>query len=120
MVDSGRSRASLRQNGDKSPRIRLGGRGHGVADARPRRTRLWTLNTPRVPEGIDDAKVRNYLLDEHGIEISGGFGPLAGKIFRIGTMGTSSNDADIRRTLEALRQALRLQGYEPKVAAGKA
>lgn len=86
----------------------------------PEGHRLWTLNTPLVPEGIDDGKVRNYLLDEHGIEISGGFGPLAGKIFRIGTMGTSSNDADIRRTLEALGQALRLQGFEPKVAAGKA
>ena len=34
--------------------------------------RLWTLNTPRVPEGIDEAKVRQWLLDERGIEISGG------------------------------------------------
>jgi len=49
--------------------------------------RLPTLNTPRVPEGVDDARVRKQLLDEHGIEIAGGFGPLAGKIFRIGVMG---------------------------------
>jgi alanine-glyoxylate transaminase/serine-glyoxylate transaminase/serine-pyruvate transaminase len=40
-----------------------------------------------VPEGVDDALVRRALLSEHGIEIAGGFGPLAGKIFRIGIMG---------------------------------
>ena len=60
--------------------------------------RLWTLNTPRVPAGVDDAKVRAYLLESHGIEIAGGFGPLAGKVFRIGTMGYGSTprerDAD--------------------------
>ena len=41
--------------------------------------RLWTLNTPRIPEGVDDAKVRQYLLEQRNIEIAGGFGPLAGQ-----------------------------------------
>src|SRR5208282_335228 len=41
--------------------------------------RIWNLNTPRVPQGVDDAKVRTTLLKENGIEIAGGFGPLAGK-----------------------------------------
>jgi alanine-glyoxylate transaminase/serine-glyoxylate transaminase/serine-pyruvate transaminase len=54
--------------------------------------RLPTLNTPRVPEGVDDAEVRKQLLDRHGIEIAGGFGPLAGKIFRIGIMGPLANE----------------------------
>jgi hypothetical protein len=49
--------------------------------------RLWTLNTPRLPSGVDDAKVRGYLLERFGMEIAGGFGPLAGKVLRIGTMG---------------------------------
>jgi alanine-glyoxylate transaminase/serine-glyoxylate transaminase/serine-pyruvate transaminase len=49
--------------------------------------RIPHLNTVRVPEGVDDALVRRALLSEHGIEIAGGFGPLAGKIFRIGIMG---------------------------------
>ncbi|MDR3683787.1 MAG: alanine--glyoxylate aminotransferase family protein, partial [Geothrix sp.] len=53
----------------------------------PEGHRIWNLNTPRIPEGVDDAKVRAILLKEHGIEIAGGFGPLAGKIFRIGLMG---------------------------------
>ena len=41
--------------------------------------RIPHLNTPRVPEGVDDAKVRKYLLEKNGIEIAGGFGPLAGR-----------------------------------------
>ncbi len=81
--------------------------------------RLWTLNTPRVPEGIDDAKVRDYLLRERNIEISGGFGPLAGKIFRIGLMGYGSTAENVLTALEALEAALRQQGYRP-AASGRA
>jgi alanine-glyoxylate transaminase/serine-glyoxylate transaminase/serine-pyruvate transaminase len=78
-----------------------------VADAA---NRLWTLNTPRVPEGIDDVKVRKYLLDERGIEISGGFGPLAGKVFRIGLMGYGSQAENVGLMLDALKDALKQQG----------
>jgi alanine-glyoxylate transaminase/serine-glyoxylate transaminase/serine-pyruvate transaminase len=73
--------------------------------------RLWTLNTPRVPQGVDDAKVRQYLLDERGIEISGGFGPLAGKVFRIGLMGYGSTAENVLLILEALGSALKHVGY---------
>jgi alanine-glyoxylate transaminase / serine-glyoxylate transaminase / serine-pyruvate transaminase len=75
--------------------------------------RLWTLNTPCVPAGIDDAQVRGWLLKERGIEIAGGFGPLAGKVFRIGLMGTGSEAANVLLVLEALESALRLQGFSP-------
>jgi alanine-glyoxylate transaminase/serine-glyoxylate transaminase/serine-pyruvate transaminase len=75
--------------------------------------RLWTLNTPRVPEGVDDAQVRQYLLAERGIEIAGGFGPLAGKVFRIGLMGHGSRAENVLLALEALAAALKRQGYEP-------
>lgn len=75
--------------------------------------RLWTLNTVRVPPGIDDAKVRQYLLQERGIEIAGGFGPLAGKIFRIGTMGYGSTAENVLLILRELEAALKLQGYQP-------
>jgi len=68
--------------------------------------RLWTLNTPRVPEGVDDAGIRKQLLDEDGIEIAGGFGPLAGKIFRIGLMGHSSTAENATIILEKLAGAL--------------
>src|SRR5271166_408061 len=69
--------------------------------------RLWTLNTPRVPEGVDDAKVRAWLLEKRGIEIAGGFGPLAGKVFRIGLMGYGSTSDNVRFVLEALGEALK-------------
>jgi len=75
--------------------------------------RLWTLNTPRVPEGVDDGKVRQYLLEERSIEIAGGFGPLAGKVFRIGLMGYGSSAENVLLVLEALESALKRQGYAP-------
>jgi alanine-glyoxylate transaminase/serine-glyoxylate transaminase/serine-pyruvate transaminase len=75
--------------------------------------RLWTLNTPRVPDGVDDAQARQYLLAERGIEIAGGFGPLAGKVFRIGLMGHGSRGENVLLVLEALADALKRQGYDP-------
>ena len=47
----------------------------------------------RVPEGVDEAGVRAQLLDEHGIEIMAAFGPLRGRVWRIGTMGTNARAA---------------------------
>src|SRR5574340_148153 len=90
----------------------------------PAANRLWTLNTPLVPEGIDDAKVRARLLNERGIEIAGGFGPLAGKVFRIGLMGHGSSEENVFIILDALEKALRAEGYRSgeagRVAAEKA
>jgi len=79
----------------------------------PAGDRLWTLNTPRVPLGVDEAKVRQYLLQERSIEIAGGFGPLAGQIFRIGTMGCGSTPENVLLILRELEAALRLEGYKP-------
>jgi alanine-glyoxylate transaminase/serine-glyoxylate transaminase/serine-pyruvate transaminase len=75
--------------------------------------RLWTLNTPRVPAGVDDAKVRAWLLEQFGMEIAGGFGPLAGKVFRIGTMGYGSTPENVMLILESLEAALKQQGFSP-------
>jgi alanine-glyoxylate transaminase/serine-glyoxylate transaminase/serine-pyruvate transaminase len=75
--------------------------------------RLWSLNTPRVPEGIQDVKVRARLVAETGIDILGGFGPLAGRIFRVGLMGASSIEENVLAVLEGLEAALRAEGYQP-------
>ena len=69
--------------------------------------RIWNLNTPRVPEGVNEAKVRAYLLEKHGIEIAGGFGPLAGKIFRIGIMGPLATDDGVDRFLAKFDEAMK-------------
>jgi alanine-glyoxylate transaminase/serine-glyoxylate transaminase/serine-pyruvate transaminase len=72
----------------------------------PEGHRLWTLNTPRVPDGVDEPRIRKTLLEKHGIEIAGGFGPLAGKILRIGSMGEGANEEPVCAVLAALRDAL--------------
>jgi len=69
--------------------------------------RIPHLNTVRVPEGVDDLAVRKRLLADEGIEIAGGFGPLAGKIFRIGLMGPLATADNTRFFLDAFAKAVR-------------
>jgi alanine-glyoxylate transaminase / serine-glyoxylate transaminase / serine-pyruvate transaminase len=73
--------------------------------------RIWTLNTVCVPQGVDDAKVRARLLDEQGIEIPGGFGPLAGKVFRVGIMGPLATEDNVNFLLREFQKALNAEGY---------
>ncbi len=68
--------------------------------------RIPSLTTCRVPEGFDEASLRAALRDEYNIEIAGGFGPLAGKIWRIGLMGESSRHEYVTLLLAALRELL--------------
>jgi alanine-glyoxylate transaminase/serine-glyoxylate transaminase/serine-pyruvate transaminase len=68
--------------------------------------RLPQLNAVRIPEGVEDAPVRRRLLDEFGIEIGAGLGALAGKIWRIGLMGTNSRPEAVDQILAALRTIL--------------
>jgi alanine-glyoxylate transaminase/serine-glyoxylate transaminase/serine-pyruvate transaminase len=81
----------------------------GLSLLAPKSERLWTLNAVRVPEGVDEAAVRRHLLEEFGIEIGAGLGPLAGKIWRIGLMGASSTPRLIALLLGALDSALAAQ-----------
>ena len=78
----------------------------------PEEYRIWNLNTPQVPEGVDDAKVRATLLHDHGIEIAGGFGPLAGKVFRIGLMGPLATSEHVQDFLAKFGDALHGAGYK--------
>ena len=68
--------------------------------------RLTTLTTARLPDGLDEASLRRRLLLEFNIEIAGGFGPLAGKIWRIGLMGHSSRIENVVCLLGALQDLL--------------
>jgi alanine-glyoxylate transaminase / serine-glyoxylate transaminase / serine-pyruvate transaminase len=77
----------------------------------PEPERLWTLNAVRVPDGIDEATVRRQLLDEFAIEIGAGLGPLAGRIWRVGLMGSGSTLANVLLFLTALEHVLRKSGY---------
>jgi alanine-glyoxylate transaminase / serine-glyoxylate transaminase / serine-pyruvate transaminase len=78
----------------------------------PEGHRIWNLNTVKVPAGVDDAKVRATLLNDHGIEIAGGFGQLAGKIFRIGIMGPLATPEHVNDFLDKFSAALKGAGYQ--------
>jgi alanine-glyoxylate transaminase/serine-glyoxylate transaminase/serine-pyruvate transaminase len=77
----------------------------------PEAHRIPTLNTVSVPKGVDEAKVRKRLLDDPGIEIAGGFGPLAGKVFRIGIMGPLATEDNVQFFLKEFGKALKAEGY---------
>jgi alanine-glyoxylate transaminase/serine-glyoxylate transaminase/serine-pyruvate transaminase len=72
----------------------------------PAEYRLPTLTTVRVPDGVDELKVRQQLLVDYNVEISGGLGELKGKIWRIGLMGYSSRQENIVLLLGALEKLL--------------
>lgn len=62
---------------------------------------LSSLLCVRVPDGADEAAVRGRLLAAHGIEVSGGLGPLAGRVWRIGVMGEGARIEPQARLVEA-------------------
>jgi len=65
--------------------------------------RLPMLNAVVIPNGVNDAKFRSNLLQKHTIEIGGGLGPLAGKIWRIGLMGHTAYPHNVERVLESIK-----------------
>jgi alanine-glyoxylate transaminase/serine-glyoxylate transaminase/serine-pyruvate transaminase len=68
--------------------------------------RLISLNAVRIPAGVDEKAVRERLLTKHKIEIGAGLGPLAGRIWRIGLMGSGATVANAQRVVTALAEAL--------------
>jgi alanine-glyoxylate transaminase / serine-glyoxylate transaminase / serine-pyruvate transaminase len=80
--------------------------------------RLPTVTSVMIPGAVDDAKVRNQLLDEFNIEIAGGLGPLKGKIWRVGLMGYSSQKPNVLLFLAALEKTLLDQGFRVPSGAG--
>lgn len=68
---------------------------------------LWPLLAVTLPDGVDGAVLRGALLADHGIEISVGLGPLAGKVFRIGVMGEGARPEPQERLVSALAQLMK-------------
>lgn len=69
-------------------------------------SRLPQLNSVLIPEGVDDAAVRTALLKNYNLEIGAGLGALAGKVWRIGLMGTASTQRNVMLCLDALENTL--------------
>ena len=66
----------------------------------PESLRLASLTTVRIPQGVDGKAFSLHLLNNHGIEVGGGLGDLAGQVWRIGLMGYNSTEANVDRLLE--------------------
>ncbi len=92
----------------------------GLSLLPPAGERLWTLNTVRVPAGVDEAAVRRTLLNSFNIEVGAGLGPLAGKIWRVGLMGASSTHQTLLQFLAALEESHVLSGHTVPAGAGVA
>ena len=84
----------------------------GLSMLVPEGERLPMLNAIRIPEGADDVKVRKTLLNDFGVEIGGGLGDLAGKVWRVGLMGHASRKKNVVLFLSALEIILRSQGVK--------
>lgn len=78
--------------------------------------RLPQLNAVMVPDGVDEAAVRSFLLSRWDLEIGAGLGPLKGRIWRIGLMGASASAWHVRLCLTALCDALADQGFQAPAA----
>ncbi len=71
-----------------------------------REFRLPTLTTVRIPEGVDGKAIARKLLTEYNIEIGGGLGELAGKVWRVGLMGYNSRPENVDKLVETLKEVL--------------
>ena len=79
--------------------------------------RLPMLNTITIPEGADDVSVRKALLQRFSIEIGGGLGALAGKVWRVGLMGHTARERNVLLFVSALETILKTQGVAVKPGA---
>jgi (S)-ureidoglycine-glyoxylate aminotransferase len=71
-----------------------------------------------IPDGVVGDEVRGAMLEDHGIEIGTSFGPLHGRVWRIGTMGYNARKDTVVRTLAALEHCLRRAGHAVPQGAG--
>ncbi|MDP4098721.1 alanine--glyoxylate aminotransferase family protein [Paenibacillus sp. P96] len=81
-------------------------------------SKLPVVTCPQIPEGIDGEQVRSMLLHEFGIEIASSFGPLKGRIWRVGTMGFSCRQTNVLQVIGALEAVLLRCGF--RLPAGEA
>ncbi len=98
--------------------LRAGLEALGVRYAVPAERRLPMLNAVHIPQSVDDKQVRGRLLNEFGIEIGGGLGPMAGKTWRIGLMGEAACPRNVLLFLAAMETCLKEQGCPVASGAG--
>jgi alanine-glyoxylate transaminase/serine-glyoxylate transaminase/serine-pyruvate transaminase len=90
--------------------LRAGLEAMGINFVVAEQDRLPQLNAVTIPEGADDATVRGKLLQDYNLEIGAGLGALAGKVWRIGLMGSACNMKNIEYCLDSLDEVLTEMG----------
>jgi alanine-glyoxylate transaminase/serine-glyoxylate transaminase/serine-pyruvate transaminase len=98
--------AAWRRHGECGAALQAGLAKMGLELWAPEGHRLPQLTTVLVPDGVDDVAVRRTLLERYGIEIGGGVGPWAGKVWRIGCMGHTARLRNVTLLLAALAETL--------------
>lgn len=98
--------------------IQAGIEAMGLSIYGERTSKMATVTPIIAPEGMDTARVQAHLLDWFGVEIAASFGPLKGKIWRIGNMGFSSRRENVLHVLGAFEAVLAAEGAPIEV--GKA
>ena len=119
MVDEGPPArfARHRLHGD-ALRAGLAAMGLSFFGHEPPAHRLPFIAPVLVPDGVDELRVRRRLVEDFGLEIGAAFGPLQGRIWRIGTMGYSARRQNVLLCLAALESVLRREGHAAPAGAG--
>ena len=113
-IDQGVARHAL-----TSKALRAGLEAMGLelyGDAKHRMANVTGVHIPKQIKNVD--KVRSEMLEDFGIEIGTSFGPLHGKVWRIGTMGYVCRKANVLRCLASFETVLRRNGFAPSPGAG--
>ena len=117
-VDDEGSSARWQRHAQAAASLRAGLQAMGLELFGDRRHAVPMITLVRVPDGVDEAALRSQILDEHGVEIMAAFGPLRGKVWRIGTMGTNATLASVLQVLAALEAVLSRRGLSLPRGAG--
>ena len=111
--------AGIARHAEASGALRAGLAAMGLEIYGDRQSLMANVTGVHIPAAIKDGeRVRAEMLADFGIEIGTSFGPLAGKIWRIGTMGHVARKANVMRCLASLEAVLRRNGYGAPAGAG--
>lgn len=96
-----------RRHADRHAQLCQGLESIGLSFAVEKSYRLPQLNVVNIPTGVDDALVRNELLNRYSLEIGAGLGEFAGQVWRIGLMGSACTEKNIQHCVSSLEQVMK-------------
>jgi (S)-ureidoglycine---glyoxylate transaminase len=118
MVHEEGSSARWQRHARAAASLRAGLQAMGLELFGDRQHAVPMITLVRVPDGIDEAAARAQMLEEHGVEIMAAFGPLRGKVWRVGTMGSNATLPAVLQVLAALEAVLSRRGLSLARGAG--